>query len=119
MFYTGGIVDTNYAEAIPNFRVTGVDKNIGVRFGFWRSVNDSHNPFMLEGFIDEIAHHRKQDPYEFRRSLLQHDSARRQLAVLDLVAEKSGWAHPPAGHALGISALAAFGSLIAPWSTSR
>ena len=112
MFYTGGIVDANYAEAIQNFRVTGVDKNIGVRFGFWRSVNDSHNPFMLEGFIDEIAHHRKQDPYQFRRSLLQHDSARRQLAVLDLVAEKSGWTNPPAGHALGISALAAFGSLI-------
>ncbi len=111
-FYTGGIADSNYADAIPNFRVTGVDKNIGVRFGFWRSVNDSHNPFMLEGFIDEIAHHLERDPYELRRSLLQHPNGRRQLAVLDLVAEKAGWQHPRPGHALGIAALAAFGSFI-------
>ena len=37
---------------------------------------------------------------------------RRQLAVLDLVAEKSGWGKPRAGHSLGIAAFAAFGSLI-------
>lgn len=111
-FYTGGIADSNYADAIPNFLVTGVDKNIGVRFGFWRSVNDSHNPFMLEGFIDEIARHLKRDPYELRRSLLQHPSGRRQLAVLDLVADKAGWHAPRPGHSLGIAALAAFGSYI-------
>ena len=111
-FYTGGIFDTNYAAAIPNFRVTGVDKNIGVRFGFWRSVNDSHNPFMLESFIDEIAYDRKQDPYQFRRSLLQHEGGQRQLAVLDLVAAKAEWQRPRPGHALGIAALAAFGSFI-------
>ena len=111
-FYTSGIADSNYADAIPNFLVTGVDKNIGVRFGFWRSVNDSHNPFMLEGFIDEIARHLKRDPYELRRSLLQHPNGRRQLAVLDLVAEKAGWHAPRPGHSLGIAALAAFGSYI-------
>ncbi len=109
-FYTGGVSDTTYA--IPNVRVTGVNKDIGIRFGFWRSVNDSHNPFMLEGFIDEIAHHLNQDPYRFRRSMLQHADGRRQLAVLDLIAEKAGWDHPAPGHFFGISAFAAFGSFI-------
>jgi isoquinoline 1-oxidoreductase beta subunit len=109
-FYTEGVYNTNYA--VPNLRVTGVDKNIGVRFGFWRSVNESHNPFMLEGFIDEIARKVKQDPYQFRRSLLQHPAAQRQLAVLDLVAAKADWQHPRPGHALGISAFEAFGSFI-------
>ncbi len=109
-FYTEAVSDANYA--IPNFRVTGVDKDLGVRFGFWRSVNDSHNPFMLESFIDELAHQAKQDPYRFRRALLQHESARRQLALLDLLAEKAGWDHPPAGHSLGIAALGAFGSYV-------
>jgi isoquinoline 1-oxidoreductase subunit beta len=109
-FYTGGVSDTTYA--IPNLRVTGVNKDIGIRFGFWRSVNDSHNPFMLEGFIDEVAHHLKQDPYRFRRSMLQHPDGRRQLAVLDLIAEKAGWDHPAPGHFFGISAFAAFGSFI-------
>jgi isoquinoline 1-oxidoreductase subunit beta len=109
-FYTGGVSDTTYA--IPNVRVTGVNKDIGIRFGFWRSVNDSHNPFMLEGFIDEVAHHLRQDPYRFRRSMLQHPEGRRQLAVLDLIAEKAGWDHPAPGHFFGISAFAAFGSFI-------
>jgi isoquinoline 1-oxidoreductase beta subunit len=109
-FYTEGVYNTNYS--IPNLRVTGVDENIGVRFGFWRSVNESHNPFMLEGFIDEIAYKVKQDPYQFRRSLLQHPGALRQLAVLDLVAAKADWQHPRPGHALGISAFPAYGSFI-------
>jgi isoquinoline 1-oxidoreductase beta subunit len=109
-FYTEGVYNLSYA--IPNLRVTGIDKNIGVRFGFWRSVNESHNPFMLEGFIDEIAHSLSQDPYQFRRSMLLHAEAQRLLRVLDTVAEKSGWGQPQPGHALGIAAFEAFGSFI-------
>jgi isoquinoline 1-oxidoreductase beta subunit len=46
--------------------------------------------------------------------MLQHDreGAPRQLAVLDLLAEKANWQHPPAGRAFGISAFSAFGSFI-------
>jgi isoquinoline 1-oxidoreductase beta subunit len=109
-FYTEGVYNLSYA--IPNLRVTGVDKNIGVRFGFWRSVNESHNPFMLEGFMDEIAHASGQDPYQFRRSMLQHPEAARLLGVLDTVAEKGGWGKAAPGHALGIAAFEAFGSYI-------
>jgi isoquinoline 1-oxidoreductase beta subunit len=109
-FYTEGVYNLGYA--IPNLRVTGVDKNIGVRFGFWRSVNESHNPFMLEGFIDEIARQAGQDPYQFRRSMLLHPQAARLLGVLDAVAEKGGWGKPEPGHALGIAAFEAFGSFI-------
>jgi len=115
-FYTEVIATANYT--IPNYHVTGVNQDIGVRFGFWRSVNDSHNPFMFEGFIDELAYLAKQDPCEFRRSLLKDApvarvGAHRQLAVMDFVARKAGWAHPPAGHALGIAAFEGFGSFIA------
>ncbi|HEV7610752.1 MAG TPA: molybdopterin cofactor-binding domain-containing protein [Steroidobacteraceae bacterium] len=108
--YTGGVSDTNYS--IPNLRVCGVNKDIGVRFGFWRSVNDSHNPFMLEGFIDEIAARTKKDPYQFRRLLLQHAAAQRQLAVLDLIADKAHWEQRRPGHFLGIAAFESFGSYI-------
>jgi isoquinoline 1-oxidoreductase beta subunit len=112
-FFTGGVSDQNYA--IPNFRVTGIDKKIGVRFGFWRSVNDSHNPFMFEGFIDELARRAGQDPLAFRRALLQNDRpmARRQLATLELAAAKAGWAKPRPGHHLGVATFEGFGSLIA------
>jgi isoquinoline 1-oxidoreductase subunit beta len=111
-FFTEAVADANYQ--IPNFRVTGLNKDLGVRFGFWRSVNHSHNPFMIEGFLDELARSARQDPFQFRRAMLQHDSegARRQLAVLDLLAEKADWQHPPSGRSFGISAFGAFGSFI-------
>jgi isoquinoline 1-oxidoreductase beta subunit len=111
-FYTESVADAHYS--IPNYRVTGLNKDLGVRFGYWRSVNHSHNPFMFEGFIDELARAAGKDPYQFRRSMLQHDQpgAKRQLAVLDLMAQKVNWAHPPAGHAYGIAAFEAFGSFI-------
>lgn len=111
-FFTEGVADANYS--IPNFRVTGLNQDLGVRFGFWRSVNDSHNPFMFEGFIDELAYLAKQDPYQFRRAMLQsgQPAARRQLAVLDLLAAKAGWGQAPAGRHLGICAFGAFGSFI-------
>jgi isoquinoline 1-oxidoreductase beta subunit len=104
--FTGSISNMSYS--IPNLRVTGVDKRVGVRFGYWRSVNESHNPFMLEGFIDELAHHTGQDPYLFRRPMLK--STPRQLAVLDLLAEKANWTRPRPGRHLGIAALHAYGA---------
>jgi isoquinoline 1-oxidoreductase subunit beta len=111
-FFTEGVANANYR--IPNFRVTGLNQDLGVRFGFWRSVNDSHNPFMLEGFIDELAREARQDPYQFRRAMLadERPNARRQLAVLDLLAREAGWQHAPAGRSFGIAALGAFGSYV-------
>lgn len=109
--FTGGISDSRYN--IPNFRVTGINKDIGLRWGFWRSVNLSHNPYMFEGFIDELAVLAKQDPYQFRRRLLQHEKGQRQLAVLDLAAEKAGWGKAPKGHFQGIATTEGFGSIVA------
>jgi isoquinoline 1-oxidoreductase beta subunit len=108
--FTQGVTDMNYA--IRNFRVTGLNRDIGIRWGFWRSVAHSHNPFMFESFIDEIAHYGKRDPYEFRRSLLQHPAAARQLRVLELLAEKSQWHQPRAGRHLGIAAFGAYDSFV-------
>ena len=110
--YTEAVADALYK--IPNFRVTGLNQNLGVRFGYWRSVNHSHNPFMFEGFIDELARAAGKDAYEFRRSMLAYDNpkAKRQLGVLDLMAQKVNWARPPAGHSYGIAAFESFGSFI-------
>src|SRR5262249_37624306 len=75
--------------------------------------NASHNTFMVESFIDEVAHHSRQDPYRFRRAMLQSRQNERQLAVLDLVAQKAGWDHPAPGHSLGMATLAGFDSYLA------
>ncbi|HVE53369.1 MAG TPA: molybdopterin cofactor-binding domain-containing protein, partial [Ramlibacter sp.] len=85
----------------------------GVPVGFWRSVGHSHNAFFKECFVDELAAELHQDPVAFRRSLLR--KARRHLAVLEAVAERSGWSvrPPPPGRALGVALHESFGSVVA------
>jgi len=111
-FYTGSIYDNSYSYSVPNFRTTGTNLDSGVRFGYWRSVNDSHNPFMLEGFIDECAHYVQQDPLEFRRAHLQAPEAQRHLHLLNFLAEKAQYGHQPQGRYQGIAAFPSFGSII-------
>jgi isoquinoline 1-oxidoreductase beta subunit len=100
--------------AYPNLLVDYVRQEppAGLTVGWWRGVGVTHNAFMVEGFIDEIAVLAKQDPVAFRRTLL--DKAPRARAVLDLAAEKAGWGQPmPAGSGRGVSLIFGFGSYIA------
>src|SRR6516225_8089933 len=80
----------NLVYALPNLRVEYVQvEPPGIPTAFWRSVGPSHNVFVTESFIDELAVAAKQDPVAYRRALL--DKAPRAKAVLDLAAEKAGW----------------------------
>src|SRR5690606_17094036 len=97
---------------IGNLRVEYAEHEPGVPVGFWRSVGHSVNAFVVESFIDELAHAAGADPYRFRRELLA--SAPRNLRVLDLAAEKAGWdTPPPEGVHRGIAVHASFGSVCA------
>jgi len=79
---------------------------------FWRGVGPTHNIFVVESFIDELAAAMKQDPFQYRRALL--DQSPRAKAVLELAALQAGWGRPlPPGSGRGISLLHAFGSYIA------
>ena len=99
---------------IPNVLVDYINNNPGVPCGFWRSVGNSQNGFILESFVDELAHAAGKDPYQYRRQLLNKPLAARLLAVLDLAAEKSGWDKPlPAGVYRGIAAHFAYGTYCA------
>jgi isoquinoline 1-oxidoreductase subunit beta len=104
-----GAVDMPYA--VPNVRVEYIMPDAPVPVGFWRSVNFSHNIFAVEGFIDELAEASHTDPYQFRRSLLKDRP--RDVAVLDLAADKAGWGRAPASDARGIAFSMAFGTRVA------
>ncbi len=84
----------------------------GLQTGWWRGVGVTHNAFMVEGFIDELAAAAKKDPVEFRRGFL--DKSPRAKAVLDLAAAKAGWGTPmPAGSGRGVSVIFGFGTYVA------
>jgi isoquinoline 1-oxidoreductase subunit beta len=51
----------------------------GIPTAFWRSVGPSHNVFVTESFIDELAATAKQDPVAYRRALL--DKSPRERSV--------------------------------------
>ncbi len=98
--------------AVPNVHVDYQLTDTGIPVGFWRSVNNSFNAFAVEGFIDELAAAAKQDPYEYRRTLLAN--APRDRGVLELAATKAGWGTPlPAGRARGIAVYKSFESFAA------
>ena len=72
--------------------------------GFWRGVGVTHNNFVVENFIDELAAASSQDPVAFRRALL--GKSPRALAVLDLAAREGRWGEPlPKGRGRGVALL--------------
>ena len=77
--------------SIPNLDVNWArhDMPAGLEVGWWRGVGPTHNLFVIESFMDELAHAAGKDPVDYRRVLLAKDS--RALGVLELAAQKIGW----------------------------
>jgi isoquinoline 1-oxidoreductase beta subunit len=108
---TDGAIDLIYA--LPNMQVEYLRvEPPGIPTAFWRSVGPSHNVFVVESFMDELAAAAGKDAVAYRRALL--DKSPRAKAVLDLAAEKAGWGQPlPAGAGRGVSVQFVFGTYMA------
>src|SRR6266576_2766055 len=104
-----GAIDLPYA--IPNVLVDQLTLTLpNLPLGPWRSVGVSHNGFVTECFLDEIAAAAGRDPFELRRELLRDKPRHRR--TLELAAEKAGWGSPlPHGRSRGI-ALAEWGPTV-------
>jgi isoquinoline 1-oxidoreductase beta subunit len=86
-----GAVDMPYD--IPNKRVEYVrEEPPGIPTAFWRGVGPTHNVYVVESFVDELAAIAKKDPVEYRRALLGKNP--RALHTLDRAAEIAGWGTP-------------------------
>jgi len=107
-----GISDSPYLAAIPNHYVGTISPKIDIPVLWLRSVGHTHTAFAMETMMDELAKAAGKDAVEYRQLLLKGKS--RNLGVINLVAEKSGWGKAlPAGHFHGIAAHESFRSYCA------
>src|SRR6202008_3101821 len=90
----------------PNYRIEYTLAKSSVPRAWWRSVEHSTSGFVVESFVDELAHAAGADPLEFRLRLIgedrkipdftnpkegtPRDTARRK-GVMKLAAEKARW----------------------------
>jgi isoquinoline 1-oxidoreductase beta subunit len=110
------------ARYVPNFALHVSTMPLGIRTGALRAPGSNVYSFVIQSFIDELAHAAGKDPVQFRLELLQTPplplppgaaqnpfaaglDAGRMVGVLQLAAEKSGWGQRslPHGTALGVA----------------
>jgi len=105
-----GLAETHYA--IPSWKVEFKLLKVPVPTSVLRTTGYGPNIFALESFIDELAHHQRRDPLEYRLALLRGNA--RAQKVLSTAAEHAGWAQPPpAGRHRGVAYCNAYGSFLA------
>jgi isoquinoline 1-oxidoreductase beta subunit len=85
-----GAKDLPYS--IPAIRVEYVRHEPPLPTAFWRGVGATHNIWIVESFVDELAANGHFDPVSFRMKLLEKSP--RHQAVLKLAADRAGWGQP-------------------------
>ncbi|HEX8943469.1 MAG TPA: xanthine dehydrogenase family protein molybdopterin-binding subunit [Gemmatimonadaceae bacterium] len=109
---SAGIQQTEFPAAyIPNFALDASTMPLGVPTGALRAPGSNAIAFVMQSFINELAHAAGKDPVQFRLDLLAgpHDGAAvdaaRMRGVLEMVAEKSGWGKQtlPKGTGMGVA----------------
>lgn len=105
-----GVANLDYD--VPNLSVDYVRIDTPVPVGFWRSVGSSHNAFVVESMMDELARLAGVDPVEFRLAHLGGNP--NAYAVVKTVSMKAGWGKPlQAGRGRGFAFHRSFDTSVA------
>ncbi|PZR30574.1 xanthine dehydrogenase family protein molybdopterin-binding subunit [Caulobacter segnis] len=117
-FARGAEIDSTQfpSRAVPNYVQAVSTLPLDVPTGWLRAPGNNAFGFVMQGFIDELAHAAGQDPVAFRRRLIgdprvlgepgKEDTVDtgRLRGVLDRAAQMSGWGRAlPKGSGLGVA----------------
>ncbi len=103
------------ARFVPNYALETSAHPHGVPTGPLRAPGSNGIAFVIQSFIDELAHAAGKDPLQFRLDLLAQPllaatpadrfDADRMRGVLEMVRDKSGWGQRqlPAGTGMGVA----------------
>lgn len=108
----GGMGPTEFPQPfIANYALFTSAQTLAIRTGSLRAPSSNAFAFVIQSFLDELAHAAGKDPVQFRLDLLSQPSktpgmgfnAERMAGVTKLAAEKSGWGkkNHPKGTAMG------------------
>lgn len=97
----------DYLGSIPHYHFADVPTESPVPVMWWRAVYSSTNSFAYESFMDEMAIAAGADPIRFRQ---QHLKNERALALLQKLADMSGWQSRKKGNGYGVALAHCFGS---------
>jgi isoquinoline 1-oxidoreductase beta subunit len=96
---------------IPNYALHSSAQPLAIRTGSLRAPSSNAFAFVIQSFLDELAHAAGKDPVQFRLDLLSQPSKtpgmgflpERMIAATKLAAEKSNWGKTnlPKGTAMG------------------
>src|SRR5262249_8763696 len=109
---SGGMGATEFPQRfIPNYALNASVQPLGIRTGALRAPSSNAFAFVIQQFIDELAHAAGKDPVEMRLDLLaaggegQGMVASRMIGVVKAAAEISNWGKGtlPKGTAKGIA----------------
>jgi isoquinoline 1-oxidoreductase beta subunit len=120
-------VDDFPRRIIDNVRLEYFHNAIGLPRGSWRAPAHTANAFVIQSFIDEVAHETAQDPLQLRLDLLGEEreleygghggpvfNPGRLARLLRFVAGRIGYGEPlPGGHGTGIACHFTFGGYAA------
>jgi isoquinoline 1-oxidoreductase beta subunit len=115
------------AMLVPNYRLEWLAVTSGITRGSWRAPAHTANAFVVQSFLDEVAHATGQDPLALRLAMLGPDrefdyeqhggpkfSTGRLRTVLERVATDIGWGRKlPRGRGIGLAAHFTFGGYAA------
>jgi len=120
-------VDDFPRRIVDNVRMEYFHNKIGLPRGSWRAPAHTANAFVVQSFIDEIAHETGQDPLQLRLDLLGEEreieysghggptfNPGRLSKLLRFVAERIGYGKElPKGRGIGLAAHFTFGGYTA------